>query len=84
MNVFTIDNEVSIRLFFFLAVFACMAAWEVIAPRRILTSPKGIRWLNNIVISFINTHWFDGFFQFQLSEWHFSARKEAGAPSTMQ
>lgn len=55
MNVFTIDNEVSIRLFFFLAVFACMAAWEVIAPRRILTSPKGIRWLNNIVISFINS-----------------------------
>lgn len=55
MNMFIIDKEVFIRLGFFFTVFAFMAAWEVIAPRRTLSSPRGIRWLNNISITFINS-----------------------------
>ncbi len=55
MNVFTIDNELFIRLAIFFSVFAFMAAWEVVAPRRRLTSSRRIRWLNNIGISFINS-----------------------------
>ncbi len=55
MNMFTIDNEVFIRLGFFFAVFAFMAAWEVIAPRRALTGPRGIRWINNAAITFLNS-----------------------------
>lgn len=55
MNMFTIDKELFIRLVVFFAVFALMAAWEVIAPRRGLTSPKGVRWLNNMAITFLNS-----------------------------
>ncbi len=52
---FTIDNEVFIRLGFFLAVFGVMAVWELIAPRRVLTGPRNIRWLNNMTVTFLNS-----------------------------
>jgi sterol desaturase/sphingolipid hydroxylase (fatty acid hydroxylase superfamily) len=55
MNMFIIDKEMFIRLGFFFGVFAFMAAWEVIAPRRTLGSPRSIRWLNNIAITFLNS-----------------------------
>ena len=32
-----LNNEVTVRLSFFFGVFAVMAIWEVIAPRRPLT-----------------------------------------------
>jgi len=48
-------NEVAIRLGFFLGVFAVMALWEVLAPRRALTVSKAIRWLNNLGLVFFNS-----------------------------
>ncbi|MCN4145092.1 MAG: sterol desaturase family protein [Thiohalomonas sp.] len=54
-NEFILTNEVTIRLSFFFGVFAIMAIWEVIAPRRALTVSKTIRWVNNLGLVFFNT-----------------------------
>ncbi len=61
MNFLTIDNEVFVRIGFFFGVFAFMAAWEAIAPRRVPAAPKGVRWLNNLALTFFNSglaRWF--------------------------
>ena len=55
MNVFIIDNEVFIRIGFFLGVFVFMAFWEALAPRRPLTKPKPTRWSNNLLLTFLNS-----------------------------
>jgi sterol desaturase/sphingolipid hydroxylase (fatty acid hydroxylase superfamily) len=54
MNMFIIDKEVYIRLAFFLAIFASMAVWEVLVPRRALTKPKRIRWFGNLSLTLMN------------------------------
>jgi len=48
-------NEVPIRLGFFFGIFAVMAVWELAAPRRPLTQPKGVRWANNVGLVFFNS-----------------------------
>ncbi|MBI5040735.1 MAG: sterol desaturase family protein [Gammaproteobacteria bacterium] len=48
-------HEVPIRLGFFFGIFAVMAIWELVAPRRRLTQPKGVRWLNNVGLVFFNS-----------------------------
>ncbi len=55
MNEFIMHNEALIRLSFFCGVFATMAIWELIAPRRSLTVSKTVRWLNNMGLVFLNT-----------------------------
>jgi sterol desaturase/sphingolipid hydroxylase (fatty acid hydroxylase superfamily) len=47
-------HETVIRLSFFFGIFAVMAVWEFIAPRRILTTSKGVRWLSNLGITVLN------------------------------
>jgi len=49
------DHEVVIRLAFFFGIFAMMAGWEFIVPRRALTVSKAIRWANNLGLVFFNT-----------------------------
>lgn len=44
-----------IRLGFFLGIFALMAVWEFLAPRRRLQRSKTTRWINNIGIVTLNT-----------------------------
>jgi sterol desaturase/sphingolipid hydroxylase (fatty acid hydroxylase superfamily) len=55
MNIFVIDNEVLVRLGFFIAVFALMALWETAAPRRRLTQQKKTRWFGNLTLTFLNS-----------------------------
>ncbi len=55
LNDFIMANEVPIRLGFFFAVFAVMAAWEILAPKRALTVSKAVRWANNLGLVFFNT-----------------------------
>ena len=55
INEFVMNNEVTIRLSFFLGVFAVMAIWEFIAPRRALTVSKAVRWANNLGLVFLNS-----------------------------
>jgi len=55
MNDFIATHESTIRLGFFLGVFALMALWELLAPRRVLTQSKPARWFNNIALVVLNT-----------------------------
>ncbi|HFQ13533.1 MAG TPA: sterol desaturase family protein [Gammaproteobacteria bacterium] len=55
MTDFVVNNEVSIRLGFFLGVFAIMALWEWRAPRRTLTVSRALRWANNLGLVFFNS-----------------------------
>jgi sterol desaturase/sphingolipid hydroxylase (fatty acid hydroxylase superfamily) len=49
-----VSYEGAIRIAAFAAVFALMAAWEVAAPRRALSLPKGRRWLANLGVTVLN------------------------------
>ena len=55
INEFIMRNEIVIRLSFFLGIFAVMAIWEIIAPRRTLTVSKVLRWVNNLGLVFLNS-----------------------------
>ncbi|MHB8894118.1 MAG: sterol desaturase family protein [Candidatus Geothermincolia bacterium] len=55
MNAFLIDHETGLRLAFFLGVFSLIAAWELLAPRRALSTPKGRRWARNIGLTALNS-----------------------------
>ena len=54
-NTFILENEIPLRLSFFFGIFAIMAAWEVIKPKRVLLLPKMQRWLNNLGLVFFNS-----------------------------
>jgi sterol desaturase/sphingolipid hydroxylase (fatty acid hydroxylase superfamily) len=55
MNDFILNHEPAIRLACFLGVFAVMAGWELLAPRRRLSQPKKLRWFNNLGLLVFNT-----------------------------
>lgn len=48
-------NEAILRLLFFLGIFAAMAAWEALSPRRPLTRSRLLRWTNNLGLTLLNT-----------------------------
>ncbi|NKB59249.1 MAG: sterol desaturase family protein [Alphaproteobacteria bacterium] len=48
-------NEPWIRFSVFLGIFASIAVWEVVAPRRALGVSRWLRWSNNIGIVVLNT-----------------------------
>ena len=52
---FAFSQEDYIRLGFFFGILAIMATWEILAPRRVLTVSKSVRWTNNLGIVFLNT-----------------------------
>ncbi len=52
---FITQYEVNIRLSFFFGIFAVMALWEIIAPRRALTVSRAVRWSNNLGLVFLNS-----------------------------
>jgi hypothetical protein len=47
-------SENAIRLGFFFFIFALVALWEFLAPRRGLTTSKKLRWISNLGITFLN------------------------------
>jgi len=55
MTDFLIQHEVTIQLSFFFGIFAIMSTWEILSPRRVLTTAKWLRWLNNIGLVFLNS-----------------------------
>lgn len=55
MNDFLLSNEQAIRLTVFFGVFAAMAAWEALVPRRARAFGRLSRWPSNIAIVFLNT-----------------------------
>lgn len=55
LNEFVMRHELPIRLGFFFGVFAAMALWEFLAPRRHLSVSKSMRWGNNLALVFLNS-----------------------------
>jgi sterol desaturase/sphingolipid hydroxylase (fatty acid hydroxylase superfamily) len=52
---FVMAHEIPIRLGFFVGVFAAVALWEWVAPRRRLGISKPLRWANNLALVFLNS-----------------------------
>jgi len=50
-------SETAIRLGFFFFIFALVALWEFLAPRRTLATSKKLRWISNLGITFMNPFW---------------------------
>jgi sterol desaturase/sphingolipid hydroxylase (fatty acid hydroxylase superfamily) len=55
LDTFVQAHEAAVRLGFFIGIFAVMALWEVLAPRRALTVSKALRWANNVGLVVFNT-----------------------------
>ena len=55
MESLTLEHEKLIRLGAFFGVFAVMAIWELLAPRRALTVSKTVRWASNLGLVALNT-----------------------------
>ena len=55
MQNFIIMHEAQIRVCVFAGIFAAIALWELIAPRRFLQVSRIFRWANNLGIVVINT-----------------------------
>jgi len=55
LNDWVLANEVAIRLGFFFGVFSIMAMWELVSPRRLLSTSKSLRWINNLGLVFLNS-----------------------------
>ena len=52
---FIMVNEKPIRMGFFFGILIIMALWEVLSPRRVLTTSKTLRWANNLGLVFFNS-----------------------------
>lgn len=55
MSGFLVDYETAIRLLAFVGIFALMALWEQVAPRRQRTVPRSQRWPGNLGVAVFNT-----------------------------
>lgn len=55
MNLPIADNELWIRLSFFFGILIIMFLWEVMMPRRPLTTSKSSRWFSNLSLVFIDS-----------------------------
>ncbi|MES9878057.1 MAG: sterol desaturase family protein [Candidatus Sedimenticola sp. PURPLELP] len=55
MEQFALSTEEVVRLGFFFGVFAVIAGWELVAPRRELSVSKADRWISNLGIVVLNT-----------------------------
>lgn len=55
LNDWVLRHEVQIRLGFFFGIFAIMAVWELVSPRRPLRISKAVRWGNNLGLVFLNS-----------------------------
>jgi sterol desaturase/sphingolipid hydroxylase (fatty acid hydroxylase superfamily) len=54
LETLVLAHEPAIRLAIFAAVFAAVALWEVIAPRRAPTASKALRWSGNLALVALN------------------------------
>lgn len=50
-----LEQEAWLRFITFVGIFALMAVWEVLLPRRTLKVTKSYRWLNNLAIVVLNS-----------------------------
>src|SRR5271157_4991915 len=55
LSTHAITYEIPIRVGAFAAIFICMFAFEMLSPRRRLTTSKMHRWFNKLSIHILNT-----------------------------
>lgn len=55
LDTFALTHEAAVRGSFFLGIFAVMALWEALAPRRALTVSRAVRWVSNLGLMALNT-----------------------------
>ncbi len=55
MDTFVQAHEATLRLGFFFGIFALVALWELVAPRRKLQVSKAARWLSNLGLMTLDT-----------------------------
>ncbi len=55
MNNFILEHEPGIRLTFFFGILVLVTTWELLAPRRSLTTSKTSRWFSNLSIVLIDS-----------------------------
>lgn len=55
MDQWIMEHESIIRMSFFFGTFLVVALWEILYPRRPLTTSKVVRWYSNIGIVFFNS-----------------------------
>jgi sterol desaturase/sphingolipid hydroxylase (fatty acid hydroxylase superfamily) len=55
MDLLTYKYEPAIRFGFFIGILVAMFLWELIAPRRPLTTSKMVRWASNLGLVFIDS-----------------------------
>ena len=49
------QHEVAVRLAFFVLTFLAVALWELAAPQRQLSLPRGLRWRSNLGLVLLNS-----------------------------
>ncbi len=54
-NQWALAHEPAVRLGAFFGVFALMALWETLAPRRARLLPRRVRWLHNLALVALNS-----------------------------
>ena len=52
---FLLANEKEVRMTFFFGLLIFIGLWELLAPKRVLTISKSVRWINNLGLVFFNT-----------------------------
>jgi sterol desaturase/sphingolipid hydroxylase (fatty acid hydroxylase superfamily) len=55
MDTFLLAHEAPLRLGVFFGIFATMALWELLAPRRALQQHKSVRWINNLALTVVDS-----------------------------
>jgi sterol desaturase/sphingolipid hydroxylase (fatty acid hydroxylase superfamily) len=55
MKEFLLSNDPIVRLAAFASLFAIMALWEILAPRRTRASARAARWLGNLGVGLLDT-----------------------------
>jgi sterol desaturase/sphingolipid hydroxylase (fatty acid hydroxylase superfamily) len=55
IDAYLLSHEEPVRLGVFAGIFATMAVWEVLAPRRALQQRRSLRWTNNLALTVLNT-----------------------------
>ena len=54
-NEWALGHEPAVRLGAFFGLFALMAIWEAVAPRRARVLPRRVRWLHNLALVALNS-----------------------------
>ena len=55
MQSLVLDNSALVRLLTFLVAVSVFAFWEMLSPRRILSVSKAVRWVNNWLLTALNS-----------------------------